>query len=83
MGNGTSVVDNYSAGGMVGALDVKTGKVIAKAENAAGKRFTYHPYSKIKIEGFQVPNLAGRAQICKRVCAKLRTELCGMGYCSP
>lgn len=56
MGNGTSVVDNYSAGGMVGALDVKTGKVIAKAENATGKRFTYHPYSKIKIEGFQVPN---------------------------
>lgn len=56
MGNGVKVVDNYSAGGLVGALDVKTGKVIAEAENATGKRFTYHPYSNVKIVGFQVPN---------------------------
>lgn len=56
MGNGTQIIDNYSAGGIVGALDLETGKVIADGENAYGKRFTYHPYSHIKLTGFQVPN---------------------------
>ena len=54
MGNGDVVVDNYSAGGLAGALDIKTGIVIDDAEDYVGRRYTYHPVSKVKMKGFQV-----------------------------
>lgn len=56
MGNGTSVVDNYSAGGLVGAVDLATGRIIADAEDANGKRYAVHPYSGVRIIGFEIPN---------------------------
>lgn len=55
MGNGTSVVDNYSAGGLVGAIDLVTGRIVASAEDATGKRYEAHPYSGVKIVGFEIP----------------------------
>lgn len=42
-------------------MTLKTVKIIYDkfyqfVERISGKRFTYHPHLKIKIEGFQVPN---------------------------
>lgn len=56
MGNGTKVVDNYSAGGMVAAIDMETGQLIADAEDANSNVYEVHPYSQVRIKGFQIPN---------------------------
>lgn len=56
MGNGTAVIDNYSAGGLVGSINTDTGCVIAEAEDFVGRRYAIHPLSKINIKGFKVPN---------------------------
>lgn len=56
IGKGNTIIDNYSAGGLVGAIDLKTGVLINDAEDAIGKRYSVHPVSKIKIKGFQIPN---------------------------
>lgn len=51
----TGYIDNYSAGGLVCSVDLKTGKTKAKAENHLGQRFSEHPLSHVKLESFQVP----------------------------
>lgn len=56
MGNGGSYIDNYSAGGIVGSVDVHTGLVIAAGEDMYGKRYAYHPYTNEQIVGFKIPN---------------------------
>lgn len=56
MGNGTKIVDNYSAGGLVGAINMETGVIIDDAEDARGRRYRNHPYSQKRIKGFSVPN---------------------------
>lgn len=54
IGNGKDVVDNYSAGGLVCALDLKDGQVMGLAENMYGRRFEM-TYSGFKVLGFKVP----------------------------
>lgn len=56
MGRGPTVVDNYSAGGLVGALDLNRGVVIDNAEDAAGNRYSIHPISGVPIKGFRIPH---------------------------
>lgn len=56
IGKGNTIIDNYSAGGLVGAIDVNTGIVMEDAEDAIGKRYSMYPISKIKIQGFKIPN---------------------------
>ena len=56
MGNGNTVIDNYSAGGLVGSINLETGRVIDDAEDAAGKRYSVHPISKVKMKDFEIPN---------------------------
>ena len=56
IGNGTTVVDNYSAGGLVGSINTDTGCVIDDAEDVIGRHYAMHPQSKINIKGFQIPN---------------------------
>lgn len=56
MGVGDTVIDNYSAGGIVGAIDEKAGIVLDDAEDAIGKRYKVHPTSQVKIKGFIIPN---------------------------
>lgn len=50
-----SFIDNYSAGGLVCAVDMKTGCTMDKAENSLGQRFSQHPYSHTSLVGFEVP----------------------------
>lgn len=56
MGVGDSVVDNYSAGGLVGSVDLKTGRVVDQAENMYGEHFDRHPVSHVELKGLQLPN---------------------------
>ena len=56
MGVGDTVIDNYSAGGVVGSIDEKTGIVRDDGEDAIGRRYEMHPTSKIRMKGFKIPN---------------------------
>ena len=51
----TGFIDNYSAGGLVCSVSLRTGKTKEKAENCLGERFIEHPVSHEKLEGYQVP----------------------------
>lgn len=52
----TGFVDNYSAGGVVGSIDIKTGTVRAAGENYVGKRFDVHPITGAQLKGITIPN---------------------------
>lgn len=56
MGNGRSDVDNFGQGGIAGALDKKTGIIIERGIDHSNRRYDEHPYSHVRIKGFQVPN---------------------------
>ena len=55
MGNGSKPTDNFSAGGMVSAVDLKTGIVISPAIDGVNREFLIHPYSGTQIIGFRIP----------------------------
>lgn len=55
-GNGIADVDNFHKGGMGVLVDIKTGKLVGEAINKDVEHFTFHPKSKIKFDGFQIPN---------------------------
>lgn len=77
IGSGNSVVDNYSAGGLVARIDMETGRVLGKAENMYGNRFERCPSSGALIKGFQIPHW-DKALRFVRECA----EECGLDYAS-
>lgn len=54
-GVGTSVVDNWSAGGVAVGVDVDTGRLLRMAYDKLGNRYTTHPASGIAFEGFPIP----------------------------
>ena len=54
IGRGDSVVDNAGAGGVMGLVDVETGKIIAAADEF-GNRYEKHPDSDINLIGFEIP----------------------------
>lgn len=55
IGNGVNSVDNFHAGGMASEIDIETGKLKNSALDKDLKEFIYHPTSKVKFEGFQIP----------------------------
>lgn len=55
IGNGKDVIDNYSSGGYVVALDEK-GKAIGNAENMFCERFTKHLVTGFEFKKIQIPN---------------------------
>lgn len=50
-----SFIDNYSAGGLVCSVDLKTGRTVDEAENYLGDRFSQHPISGTALKSFQIP----------------------------
>ncbi len=56
IGNGTASVDNFHKGGMAVLIDLDTGKVVGEAIDKDLNHFEEHPKSKIKFDGFQIPN---------------------------
>lgn len=55
IGNGDSIVDNYSNGGYVAAIDIHNGRVIDGLENMYGEKKYEHPYSGFDMTDFVVP----------------------------
>ena len=55
MGNGSACVDNFSSGGIVSCVDLKTGTVIGDGEDLSGNKYPKHPYSGITLKGYQLP----------------------------
>ncbi len=56
MGRKGSIVDNYSAGGVVCSLDLETGKVIDRGEDMYGNRYDAHPDSGTELVGYSLPH---------------------------
>lgn len=54
MGKGNSVIDNASAGGVFGVVNVDTGKIYAACDRLGGT-FEKHPDSGINLIGFEIP----------------------------
>lgn len=54
MGKGTSVIDNASAGGVFGVINIETGRIYAACDRL-GKTFERHPDSGINLIGFEIP----------------------------
>ena len=54
IGNGRDVIDNYSAGGQVCAIDIENGHVLGLAEDMYGRRTAKSP-SGVEFSSFVVP----------------------------
>lgn len=55
VGGGKSVVDNFSSGGMVAAIDINSGIVTTDAGDLKGNRYVVHPETGVAIKGFKIP----------------------------
>lgn len=55
MSDGKRIMDNYSQGGVVAAIDKQTGMIIDGATNFANQHFDAHPYTNVPFEGFRIP----------------------------
>lgn len=56
VGNGKSNVDNFHQGGMGVLVDVESGKLVGDAYTKDLVKCELHPVSKVKFDGFQLPN---------------------------
>lgn len=55
---GKTFIDNYSSGGLVVSLDLKTGRSIDLAEDMYRNRYNRydkHPATGVALKGFQIP----------------------------
>lgn len=56
IGNGINDVDNFHQGGVAVKVDIDTGKLVGNAFTKNCEEYEYHPKSKIKFDGYQLPN---------------------------
>ena len=80
VGRGSSVVDNAGAGGIICALDAKSGTVIA-ARDEVGNEYPVHPETGVKLIGFVVPQLQSAVQTAKELAQVILPTVYGMGSC--
>ncbi|MEG0457772.1 MAG: sugar-transfer associated ATP-grasp domain-containing protein, partial [Oscillospiraceae bacterium] len=57
-------VDNFHAAGMGVMIDNNTGKLIGNGVNKNLENFEYHPMSKIKFDGYQLPFWKETIEMC-------------------
>lgn len=57
MGNGMAVTDNYHDGGMACEINLSTMTLKGKAKGMNCVTYGIHPYSKIRFDGYQVPEV--------------------------
>lgn len=70
MGRG-EVVDNFHAGGIAAAVDVHTGIVCTDAVDLDANVYEIHPYSGLKIKGFQIPLWDKIREVCEKATGKV------------
>ncbi len=56
IGNGVNDVDNFHQGGVAVKVDVDKGIFVGNAYNKNGEEFKVHEKSKIKFDGYKIPN---------------------------
>lgn len=56
IGRASSIIDNYTAGGLATEVDVKLGMVLYRTISHDGEIYYFHPDTGVKIIGFQIPN---------------------------
>ena len=66
MGRGDKVVDNAGSGGVFGAIDVVSGKIIA-ASDEFHHVYTVHPDTGIPIVGFEIPLWKEACELAKQL----------------
>lgn len=72
-----SVTDNWGTGGILMNVDVKTGMVTQPGLDEAGNTYLYHPLTKTKIVGFEIPHYHEMMQFAKEVAAHNRAVVYG------
>lgn len=55
IGNGVNAVDNFHAQGLGADIDLETGCLVGTAIDKDNKRYTHHPATGVKFDGFQIP----------------------------
>ena len=70
MGRGGNVVDNAGAGGIIGAVDVSTGRIIA-AGDEFHHWFDAHPDTGVPIVGFAIPRWDEACAIARELALRL------------
>ena len=66
-GKGGIVVDNGVQGGVLAAIDHKTGTVISDARNQANETFETHPDSGFVFKGFEIPRWNEAVETAKQL----------------
>lgn len=66
MGRGNNIVDNAGAGGVFGAIDVASGRVIA-ASDEFHHTFDVHPDTGVPIVGFKLPQWNEACEMAKQL----------------
>ena len=55
IGNGINAVDNFHAQGLGADIDLETGCLVGDAIDKDNKRYTHHPVTGVKFDGFKIP----------------------------
>lgn len=71
VGVGDSVVDNYSAGGVLYEIDLSTGIIDHKGIKGGNYNLIYHPGSNKCLLGFQIPNWELAINVVKTAAEKI------------
>lgn len=71
MGNDHSSVDNRSTGGIVANVDLETGRVYTTGVDKWLTRYVYHPVTKTKIVGFEIPQWNTIVETTKKIAEKV------------
>ena len=61
------VTDNWGSGGILMNVDVRTGIVKQPGLDEAGNAFLYHPITKMKIVGFEIPRFKEMMEFSEKV----------------
>lgn len=78
-GIGSQVIDNGSSGGILAAIDEKTGTVVSIARDEANRDFAAHPDTGFVFKGFQIPRWDECVEIVKK-CALVQPNVRSVGW---
>ena len=71
-GGGNAIVDNYSSGGMMMAVDVETGRIITNSFSPSGEIVSVHPVTGITFKGYQIPYFKEALDMVTGACEKYK-----------
>ena len=79
VGNGINPVDNFHAEGMGVLVDTETGKLVGNAIDKNNDEFEFHPTTKVRFDGFQIPCFEEAKQMALEACLE-DNNICMIGW---